>query len=103
MRKANISQLKDNRIKKDIQAEITQYQTAKENYPDPVFADSYDSWISDLETELADAPDSYPAAGDYSADDYVGALILSRKLQRLVSSKKASIYAVPGSARMCQN
>ena len=33
------------RIKKDIQAEITQYQTAKENYPDPVFADSYDSWI----------------------------------------------------------
>ena len=60
------------RIKKDIQAEITQYQTAKENYPDPVFADSYDSWISDLETELTDAPDSYPAAGDYSADDYVG-------------------------------
>lgn len=61
-----------NRIKKDIQAEIEQYKVEKENYPDPIFADSYDMWISDLETELENAPENYPAAGDYSSDDFVG-------------------------------
>lgn len=63
----------EHRIKSEIEAEIEsikqdQANMAEQGYTDPW----YDSYIAQLEEELQDAPDEYPAAGDYSGSDFIG-------------------------------
>ena len=63
----------DNRIKSEIQAELDWCEEEREIEA----AEGYDtSWLdeyeSELQSELASAPEQYPAAEDYEGDDYLG-------------------------------
>ncbi len=65
----------EHRIKSDIQEQIDwtkkEIENAQEN-GDSSWAASLEEEIKSLEAELAEAPDTYPDAGDYSGESFLG-------------------------------
>ena len=62
-----------NQTKADIEEQIASYeQLKKELGTDAERIKEINDTLTELQDELEKAPDDYPAAGDYSADDYVG-------------------------------
>uniref|UniRef100_UPI0040250B33 DUF6034 family protein n=1 Tax=Coprococcus sp. TaxID=2049024 RepID=UPI0040250B33 len=62
-------------IKTDLQAEIDMYEQQKKNSAangDTSSASWYDSMIDELKDQMQTAPDEYPAATDFSGDNYLG-------------------------------
>ena len=64
----------EKRTKEDIQREIDMYEREMQNSADSDMVSYYEEWVNDLKTELQTAPDEYPAAGDYTADAFIGTL-----------------------------
>ena len=62
----------EKRTKEDIQREIDMYEREMQNNTDSDMVTYYEEWVNDLKTELQTAPDEYPAAGDYTADAFIG-------------------------------
>ncbi len=50
------------------------YEREMQNNTDSDMVTYYEEWVNDLKTELQTAPDEYPAAGDYTADAFIGTL-----------------------------
>ncbi len=63
----------NNQTKADIEEQIASYEQLKKDLgTDAERIKEINDTLTELQDELEKAPEDYPAAGDYSADDYVG-------------------------------
>ena len=64
----------ENQTKEDIQKLIDSYKQDLQNSTDENVISDYEAYLNELETKLQTAPDEYPAAGDYTADTFIGTM-----------------------------
>lgn len=65
----------EHRIKSEIQEEIDYMKQEQANMAAQGYTDSwYDTYIAELEAQLQDAPEEYPAAEDYSGEAFIGTM-----------------------------